>query len=178
MTEQDLPLSDLITMAGEMLPAYTNWPERLVAMMHGNPPPVGMWRTKPIADAMIGWPVAMHAGTMVAGCNHPMEGLHKLKAFAGVMESAGVKIDLTFERAVEATKAVHGIVVPLRSEPGDEAKAAYRDVGFDRFWIPLAQIWRFETPVPLSAGHRGIFYLSGDVRSACVEAMRTATRVL
>lgn len=179
MTEQDTPLENLLGMAAEMLPAYTNWPERLLALMHGTPTPTGIWRTKKIPDAMVGWPIAMHAGTNVAGCNHPMEGLHKVKAFAESMRRAGVQIDLTFERAVEATKAIHGIVVPLQSMPADEAQGAqYRDIGFDRYWIPLAQVWRFKKPVPRTGGHRGIFYLDEQTRAECVEALRTATRVL
>lgn len=179
MTERDTPLEDLLTMAAEMLPALTVWPERLLVMMHGQPPLTGIWRNRKVPDAMIGWPIAMHAGATVAGSTHPLECLHRVKAVAKSMEAIGVNIDLTFERAVEATRSIHGIIVPMAPVPADQAgDVQYQDKGFGRFWVPLAQIWRFENPVPLDVGCRTLFYLHGDLQTACIDALRTATRVL
>lgn len=176
--ESKLPLSHLIALASRNLPACTSWPERVIAMVDSAPPLPGTWRVKGLPEAYIGWPVLLHAGARPGGSAHPIQADLEVERWAGIVREAGSTVDLSMDRVKAAARLAHGFMVPLREVPDGDPSIPFRDQLFGKFFVPFAQVWRFEEPVFVGCGRLLWWFAKGAEHKAAVKAMRTATRVL
>lgn len=174
MSEHDeatVPLSNLIAVAKELTPGISISPDRAILVISGKIK--GIWRSKMFPEPMIGLPVML----CCAGTRHSRIAAWKAREeLTSFLEHSGIQIPST-EDVNAMTGHIAGFVVPYRSVGGADAQAQYQDPVYDKFWCPLAQVWRFQNPIPFKNGKQHVFYIE-DQRPQVLAEMRTATRIL